>query len=210
MRVNFTFFYIFFALNTFAQQNKNDTATNNKLALTLAFINIQPTDSIVDIGSGSGYSIIPIVAQYPNILFTLQDIDSNTLNIKNIERRLKKISKENNIAKLNIVYGTENNTNVPKASFNKILLFDVVHEFKYKAAMLNEIAMLLTPNGSLFIEEIIVHNPQKKDRACAYPFFTEVAFKKLMLDNSFVLVKEQITLDSGRNKYKKLYHFKIK
>ena len=200
----------FLGYNIFAQQNKNDSLSKNKIELTQAFIDIKPTDTIVDIGSGSGYSIVPIIALYPNVLFTLQDIDSNKLNIKNITTRIKKYSKEENVKQLNIVYGTEKSTNLPKASFNKILLFDVIHEFTYKAEMLTDIAKVLSTNGSLFVEEIIVHQSQKKDRACAYPFFTEAAFKKLMLDNNFVIVKEQITLDSGRNKYKKLYHFKIK
>ena len=71
--------------------------------------------------------------------------------------------------------------------------------------MLNDIKRILRENGSVFIEEVLVYKPVKKDRVCNYPFLTEVTFKKILADNNFVIKKEYITLDTGNNKYSKIF-----
>ena len=75
----------------------------------------------------------------------------------------------------------------------------------YKTEILNDIKRILQKNGSIFIEEILVHKPVKKDRICNYPFLTEVEFKKLMTDNNFLIKRESITFDTGNNKYIKIF-----
>jgi hypothetical protein len=63
----------------------------------------------------------------------------------------------------------------------------------------------LRENGSIFIEEILVHKSVKKDKVCNYPFFTEIEFKKVLTDNNFVIKRESITFDTGNNKYMKIF-----
>lgn len=148
---------------------------------------------------------MPIANKYPEIIFTLEDIDSNTLNRKKLLNQIKRFGNIAKIEQFNIVYGTEASTNLPSTSFNKVLMTGVVHEFSNRNAMLQDVKRILTTDGSLFIEEVLVHKPMKKDRICNYPFFTVDAFKALMIENNLKLVKEKMTFDTGSNRYIKIF-----
>jgi hypothetical protein len=88
-------------------------------------------------------------------------------------------------------------------------MFDVVHEMSERQIMLDDIKRILQKAGSLFIEEVLVYKPAKKERHCNYPFFTEAAFKQLMVENKFTLKKEKISLDTGNRKYMKLFEYTV-
>ena len=85
----------------------------------------------------------------------------------------------------------------------------MIHEFSDRNSMLQDVKRILTKNGSVFIEEILVHKPIKKDRICNFPFFTEDAFKVLMMENKFTLIKEKVTFDTGNNRYIKMFEYNI-
>ena len=198
---------IFLLQNICAQKINTDSLTTEKLNTILQFLNLSSTDKVADIGTSSGYSLIPIANKYPDIIFTVEDIDSNALNRKKLLKQIKRFGGIAKIEQFKIVNGTETNTNLPTASFNKILMTGVVHEFSDKEIMLQDVKRILTKNGSVFIEEVLVHKAIKKDRICNYPFFTEDAFKTLMMENNFILLKEKITFDTGVNRYIKIFEY---
>jgi ubiquinone/menaquinone biosynthesis C-methylase UbiE len=192
-----------------AQKQNMDSLLNTKHKLINDFISLTDKDIVADVGTGAGYSLVPIACANPNIIFTVEDIDSSTLNRKKLIAQIKRFGNKANIEQFKIIYGTETSTNLPSASFTKVLMFDVVHEMSDRQTMLNDIKRILQKGGSLFIEEVLVYKPAKKERHCNYPFFTETAFKQLMLDNKFVLKKEKISLDNGRKKYMKLFEYTV-
>lgn len=198
---------IFLCQNSYAQKLNTDSLTANKLNIIIQFLNLSISDKIADIGTSSGYSLLPIANKYPEIIFTVEDIDSNILNRKKLLKTIKRFEYKTVLEQFNIVYGTETSTNLPSATFNKVLLFDVIHEFSDRNRMLQDVKRILTNNGSVFIEEILVHKPIKKDRICNYPFFTEDAFKALMMQNKFILIKEKITFDTINNRYIKIFEY---
>jgi ubiquinone/menaquinone biosynthesis C-methylase UbiE len=137
----------------------------------------------------------------------VEDIDSNSCNIKALTKRIKKLGNKTNIEQFSIVYGTETSTNLPSGNFNKVLMFMVVHEMTFKKEMFQDIKRILQKNGSLYIQENISHKPQKKQRACNYRFLTEEEFKEIMTENKFLLKREQITFDTGHNTYLKIFEY---
>jgi ubiquinone/menaquinone biosynthesis C-methylase UbiE len=139
----------------------------------------------------------------------VEDIDSGTLNRKKLITQIKRFGNKANINQFNIFYGTETSTNLPSASFTKVLMFDVVHEMFDRKIMLHDIKRILQKGGSLFIEEVLVYKPVKKERHCNYPFFTEAVFKQLMLDNNFFFKKEKISFVSGNKKHMKLFEYTV-
>jgi ubiquinone/menaquinone biosynthesis C-methylase UbiE len=169
------------------------------------FLDLSPADSIADIGTGTGYSLIPIANNCPQCKFIVEDIDSLSCNTRSLTKKINNTGNKTSIENFTFYYGTEKTTDLPSATFNKVLIFDVIHEMTYKTEMLNDIKRIIQKNGSIFIEEILVHKPVKKDRACNYPFFTEAAFKKLMADNNFLIRRESITFDTGNNRYIKIF-----
>jgi ubiquinone/menaquinone biosynthesis C-methylase UbiE len=188
-----------------SKKQKGDSLTTAKFSVVSMFLSLSPTDIIADIGTGVGYSLIPIANNCPECKFFVEDIDSSSCNPKTLAWRINNTGNKTKIENFAFFYGTEKATNLPSAKFNKVLIFDVIHEMTYKTEMLKDIKRILQKNGSIFIEEILVHKPEKKDRGCNYPFLTEVEFKKLMTDNNFLIKRESITLSSGYNKYIKIF-----
>jgi ubiquinone/menaquinone biosynthesis C-methylase UbiE len=208
----FIAFFLFsniFYNKVLAQKLNPDSISKDKLQKTLAFLNLTEKDIIADIGTGTGYSLVPIAGANPKIIFTVEDIDSTKLTYKTLTKQIEKNGSKANIQQFKIVYGTETSTNLPSATFNKILVFDVIHELSSKKEMLDEIKRILQQNGSVFIEEILVRKPQKKDRICNYPFLTEEVFLKLMEENNFILKREEKTIDNGKNKYIKIFEYSV-
>ncbi len=201
-------FGIFFN-NIYAQKQSTDNLLIAKHNLINEFLSLTDKDVVADVGTGAGYSLMPIAGANTNISFTVEDIDSSTLNRKKLLAQIKRFGSKANIEQFKIVYGTETSTNLPTASFTKVLMFDVIHELSDRQTMLKEIKRILQKGGSLFIEEVLVYKPQKKERHCDYPFFTETAFKQLMLENKFILKKEKVSLDTGHKKYMKLFEYTV-
>ncbi len=195
--------------NSYAQKPNADSLLITKHKLINEFLLLTDKDIIADVGTGAGYSLVPIAAANPSIIFTVEDIDSSTLNTKKLIAQIKRFGNKANIEQFKIVYGSSTSTNLPTATFTKVLMFDVIHEMSDRQTMLKEIKRILQKGGSLFIEEVLVYKPQKKERHCDYPFFTEAAFKQLMLENKFILKKEKISLDTGHRKYMKLFEYTI-
>jgi ubiquinone/menaquinone biosynthesis C-methylase UbiE len=209
MKNSFKILFIFFLIvqYSYAQKPNYDSLAKEKLKAIISFLDLKETDKIADIGTNSGYSLIPIASEYPNIKFTVEDIDSNSCNIKALTKRIKKLGNKTNIEQFSIVYGTETSTNLPSGNFNKVLMFMVVHEMTFKKEMFQDIKRILQKNGSLYIQENISHKPQKKQRACNYRFLTEEEFKEIMTENKFLLKREQITFDTGHNTYLKIFEY---
>jgi ubiquinone/menaquinone biosynthesis C-methylase UbiE len=203
----FTFFFL--KQNTNAQKTNTDSLLIAKHKVINDFLALTDKDVVADVGTSSGYSLVPIAGANPNIIFTVEDIDSSTLNRKKLIAQIKRFGNRANIDQFNIVYGTETSTNLPSASFTKVLMFDVVHEIAARQIMLDDIKRILQKGGSLFIEEVLVYKPAKKERHCNYPFFTEPAFKQLMLENKFILKKEKISFATGNKKYMKLFEYTV-
>jgi ubiquinone/menaquinone biosynthesis C-methylase UbiE len=186
-------------------KGKADSLTEAKIAIINAFIKITPGDRIADIGTGSGYSLIPIANECPTCKFVVEDIDSSACNKQSLGKRIRASNNQISIDSFEFHYGTEKSTNLPSATFNKVLVFDVIHEMSYRSEMLGDIKRILQKDGSVFIGEILVHKPVKKNKVCNYPFLMENEFKKLMADNNYLIKREAITFDTGRTRYIKIF-----
>ena len=188
-----------------SNKQKKDSLTEAKFDVVSKFVDLSPVDIIADIGTGTGYSLIPLANNCPECKFIVEDIDSLSCNAKSLTKKINNTGNKTSIENFKFHYGTEKATNLLSATFNKVLIFDVIHEMTYKTEMLNDIKRILQKNGSIFIEEILVHKPQKKEKVCNYRFLTEVEFKKLLADNNFLIKRETITFDTGNNRYIKIF-----
>ncbi|MBL0136351.1 MAG: hypothetical protein IPP79_21435 [Chitinophagaceae bacterium] len=95
-------------------------------------------------------------------------------------------------------------TPLPSATYNKILIFDVHHELTYKKEIFEDCKNPSLPPASIFIEEILPQASKKTKLATTHSLLEE-EFKKYYLDNGLSIKREQITFDSGNNKYIKLF-----
>jgi len=167
------------------------------------FLKLSPQDKIADIGSGNGTSILRLAEDCPDCFFTVEDIDSNTC-AKDVYIKKLRNSKVD-ISHFTFYIGNEKSTTLPEKNFNKVLMFDVIHELLYKTEMLNDIKRILQPNGSLYIEEILVNRKVKKDKGCSFPFLKEEELKHILEENGWSIKREEYTYKSSQNRYIKIF-----
>ena len=133
-----------YILNDFFEYKKN----------FIAFFDIKNGDAIAELGAGDGSCSGAISLLYDSLNIYLEDIDTKSLNekalakIKNKYTRLR-VSPQTNT--FNFVIGTYTTTNLPDATFDKILMFQAFHEFTYVDDMLSDMAKKLKPNGKLIL-----------------------------------------------------------
>ena len=110
-------------------------------------MNIQPGDTIADIGAGSGYHVFRMSPMAFKGHIYAVDIQAEMLN----EIQSKK--EKGNIDNVELVLSTETSINLPENSVDKVLLVDVYHEFNYPKEMMQSIKKALRPNGEIYLIE---------------------------------------------------------
>lgn len=200
---------IFSQAQRLSKKVNEETAASQTLRITLEFLQLAPGDQIADIGSGAGYALVHIANRCPSCTFDAEDIDSLRCNRATFEQRIRESGNLTSIDHFRFTIGNDSSTTLPGRQFNKVLIFDTIHEISKRDLMLSDIKRILADSGSIYIREILVHRPQKKDRVCSFPFLTEEAFKSLLSRNGLALVKEQICYDDGSNRYIKLFQCRI-
>ena len=110
-------------------------------------MDIQPGDTIADIGAGSGYHVFKMSKIASDGLIYAVDIQKEML--MTIDYRIEQ-GEGNNIE---TIKGSEKSVNLPDNSLDKVLMVDVYHEFSYPVEMLASITKALRQNGKLFLIE---------------------------------------------------------
>jgi predicted methyltransferase len=115
---------------------------------------IKPTDTIADIGAGSGYHVFRMAPLAKNGLIYAVDIQIEML--MEIENT-KQFNKINNVE---TILGSETSIQLPVRSVDKILMVDVYHEFNFPIEMIASIKNALKPEGQLFLIEYRGEDPK--------------------------------------------------
>ncbi|MFK7831707.1 MAG: class I SAM-dependent methyltransferase [Winogradskyella sp.] len=110
-------------------------------------MNIQPEDTIADIGAGSGYHVFKM-AKIANQGFVFA-VDIQEEMLEAITENSDDESRKN----ISTVLGTEKTVNLPENSVDKILMVDVYHEFNYPYEMLLSIKEALREDGEIYLIE---------------------------------------------------------
>lgn len=120
----------------------------------IANMNILPTDTIADIGAGSGYHVFKMAKIATNGFVYAVDIQEEMLIAVEMTKELDKVT---NVA---TVKGSEKSVNLKENSVDKILLVDVYHEFSFPAEMMESIKKALKPDGKVFLIEYRAEDPK--------------------------------------------------
>jgi len=111
-------------------------------------LKIKAGDTVVDMGSGSGYYTVRLsglVGDKGKVLAI--DVQSEMIDI------LKKRLKSEKIANVELILGTEKNPKLPANSVDLILMVDVYHEFTHPYEMTEAMVKSLKPGGRLVFVE---------------------------------------------------------
>jgi ubiquinone/menaquinone biosynthesis C-methylase UbiE len=110
-------------------------------------LNIKPTDTIADIGAGSGYHVFKMAPIAKDGFVYAVDIQQEML-AAILTHPDAKTSKN-----IGTTLGNEKTVNLPENSVDKILLVDVYHEFNYPYEMIMSIKKALKKDGEIYLIE---------------------------------------------------------
>ncbi|NBB29455.1 methyltransferase domain-containing protein [Cellulophaga sp. BC115SP] len=149
-------------------------------------------DVIASIGAASGVWEIGLASMQSGLTFYIQDIDEYSCNEEEVayakaywERQLGRAIDGTFYA----ILGTPQKTNLPKNTFDKVLIINAFHEFQYLEEMLHEVSQILKPVGKLIIEEEIALTQGQIHEGCGLPLFSETQLVDLLEANQFRLDK---------------------
>lgn len=116
-------------------------------------LGLKPTDTVADIGAGTGYfsfRIAPLVRQGKVLAV---DVQPEMIEI------LQLLSQEKKISNVEPVLGTVDNPNLSPASVDLVLMVDAYHEFEYPREMMMAIVQALKPGGRVVLVEYRGEDP---------------------------------------------------
>ena len=157
---------------------------------SLSIYNFQENEIIASIGASSGVWEIWFASHVKGLTFYLQDVDSQNCNQEEIEYGIKYYEKllQKSISGTFIpIIGTQSETNLPKNTFDKVLIINSLHEFNSPKLILQDIHKILKPNGQLFIEEQMATFSGEIHEGCGKRLFTENELINLLKENHFEL-----------------------
>lgn len=121
------------------REERTDLLINN--------LEINPTDTIVDLGAGTGYFSFPMAEKASKGKVLAVDIQPQMLDF--IERKAKELQVNNVIP----VLATETNPNLPPNSVDMALFVDAYHEFSHPFEVMTEVVKALKPGGQVILIE---------------------------------------------------------
>ena len=115
---------------------------------------IKPSDTIADIGAGSGYHVFRMAPLANKGLVYAVDIQFEML------MEIENTKQINKVTNVKTILGNEKSVQLPKNSIDKILMVDVYHEFNFPIEMITSIKNALKPQGQLFLIEYRGEDPK--------------------------------------------------
>jgi SAM-dependent methyltransferase len=124
-----------------------------KPTLVMRSLDLQPTDTVADIGAGTGYFSFRMAKLVPKGQVLAVDIQPEMIDILNFLKNDQKITN------VEPVLGNETSPNLPTNTVDLALMVDAYHEFNYPREMMSNIVTALKPGGRVVLVEYRGENP---------------------------------------------------
>ena len=131
-----------------------DREAEEKTSLLLENMEIQPGDTIADIGAGSGYHVFKMARLAPEGLVYAVDIQEEML------AAVRRNKAQQGISNVRTVQGGETSVNLGEDSVDKVLMVDVYHEFSFPKELMESVRKALRRDGKLFLVEYREEDPR--------------------------------------------------
>jgi ubiquinone/menaquinone biosynthesis C-methylase UbiE len=133
---------------------RSDRRTEEQPQKLIDALALKPTDTVADIGAGTGFIGFQIASRLPQGKVLAVDIQPEMIQI------LKTRIKEKNVSNVKPVLSTEQNPNLPPNSIDLAIMVDAYHEFNYPREMMSVIAQALKPQGRVALVEYRAEDPR--------------------------------------------------
>jgi SAM-dependent methyltransferase len=142
----------------------------------LAALDLRPGQVIADVGGSNGYRMAMFAVVYDSLHIYIEDIDTACLNTQELEAVIAYYTRLNRgplSSDFQLVVGTETETRLPEATFDKVLVTASYHHFSDPQGMLKDIRTKIKPDGKIYVIENVVRKAgQRRKRLCDDPLQT--------------------------------------
>jgi len=117
-------------------------------------IKFERGETVADVGAGNGYIEAMLSIFHDSLTFYIQDIDSSVCNQKTINDAVtfyQNVKGQPILNKFIIVIGSDNETNLPNDTFDKILMLWTYQYFKNPKAIMTDLKLKLKNDGLIYI-----------------------------------------------------------
>lgn len=117
-------------------------------------ISLNPGETVADVGAGNGYIEAMLSIFHDNLTFYIQDIDTNVCNQKAINKAVtfyQNVKGKPILNKFITVIGSDNETNLPNDTFDKILMLWTYQYFKNPKTIMTDLRLKLKSDGLIYI-----------------------------------------------------------
>jgi SAM-dependent methyltransferase len=119
----------------------------------MRLLDLEPTDTVADIGAGTGYFSSRISPLVPDGKVFAVDIQPEMLDI------IRQKQREEGLDNIEPIQGSVDNPNLPPESVDLALMVDAYHEFAYPYEMMTALVEALKPGGRVVLAEYRGENP---------------------------------------------------
>jgi len=126
---------------------RSDREKEENTSQLLKNMNIQPGDTIADVGAGSGYHAFKMAKLATEGFIYAVDIQPEMLQAISVKQS------EQQVNNIQTIQGSEKSINLDENSVSKILLVDVYHEFNFPKEMIESMHKFLTSDGKIYLIE---------------------------------------------------------
>jgi ubiquinone/menaquinone biosynthesis C-methylase UbiE len=177
-------------------------------------INFKKGDIVADIGAGIGDLEVMLSLFHDSITFYVQDIDSSVCNQDSLNSYILHYQKVNGKPfsnKFFVIIGTDEKTNLPDDTFDKILMLWTYPYFKNPKAIMTDIKQKLKSNGFLYIINPNIGLENSKDLIQKYGWNASPLEKQIsdIMDCGFELINISRNYDAPENPYKMTFKKKL-
>lgn len=116
-------------------------------------LDLKPTDTVADIGAGTGYFSFRMAQKVPQGKVLAVDIQPEMLDM------IEYLKQENHIYNIKTILGTVTQPNLPLDSVDLALMVDAYHEFSHPHEMMQGIVKALKLGGRVVLLEYRRENP---------------------------------------------------
>ncbi len=124
-----------------------DRIEEERPEVVIAAMELKKTDTVADLGCGTGFFTRRIAPNVPDGRVLAVDIQQGMIDL--LKKNLEKEGTKNVVP----ILSEENDPMLPKAGVDWILLVDVYHEFQNPKPMLQKMLESLSPNGKVALVE---------------------------------------------------------
>lgn len=117
-------------------------------------LHLAPTDTVAEIGAGTGYITFQIADRLPQGTVLAVDIQPEMIDM--LKKRIQKLGAAN----VEPILSTEQNPNLQPNSIDLAIIVDAYHEFNYPREMMAAIVQALHPKGRVALVEYRAEDPR--------------------------------------------------